>query len=238
MTERSLVILKRGINNYMFCIPILASNTEDAIKKMSIAARVADVLEVRLDLMESFDIPGIIMAAEKPVLITCRSVREGGKGKDRQGVIADHLLTAIESGADMVDLELSMPQEIRKRILKARGKSKIVISTHIHTGTPSTPELEKLFNMSNDEGADIVKIVTLANEWEDNLRVLELVGRAKKEGVKIISFCMGPLGRMSRVFSVLMGAYMTFASLGEGQESAVGQISVEKMKEFAGFFSV
>jgi 3-dehydroquinate dehydratase len=42
---------------------------------------------------------------------------------------------------------------------------------------------------------------------------------------------MGPMGRMSRVFSVPMGAYMTFASLEAGQESANGQIPVDKMKE-------
>ncbi len=82
-----------------------------------------------------------------------------------------------------------------------------------------------------------MKIVTMAREWDDNLRTLELVSRASKEGSGIISFCMGPLGRMSRVFSVLMGACMTFASLEEGQESASGQIPIDKMKQITGYFS-
>lgn len=212
----------------MFCVPIIASNTEEAIKKMARAARVADVLEVRLDLMDSFDIQRIVKAADKPVLITYRSVKEGGKGKDNP---ADHLIAGIKAGADLIDVELSMPQDSKKRILSFKGRSKVVVSTHIHSGTPPAPELEKLFNLSIEAGGDVVKIVTMANDWEDNLRTLELVNRARKENVKIISFCMGPMGRMSRVFSVPMGAYMTFASLESGQESANGQIPVDKMKE-------
>jgi 3-dehydroquinate dehydratase type I len=221
----------------MFCVPIIAPNTEEAIKKMSIAAKAADLLEVRLDLMDSFDVPHIVKEAEKPVLVTYRSVTEGGKGGDSSDAVAGHLISAIEAGADLVDVELSMSQETRKRILSVRGESKIVVSTHIHTGTPSSPELEKLLNKSIDAGADIVKIVTMAKEWEDNLRMLELVRRAGKKDVKIISFCMGPLGRMSRVFSVPMGAYMTFATLEAGQESASGQIPIDKMKEIMEFFT-
>jgi len=221
----------------MFCIPIIASNTDEAVKKMSSAGRLADVLEVRLDMMDSFDVRRIVKASEKPVIITYRSIREGGMGKDGQDKTAGHLISAIESGAEFVDVELSMDTVIRNRILSAAGKSEIIISTHIDAGTPSCDELEKIFTESIEAGGDIVKIVTMARGWEDNLRTLELVNRARKDNVRIISFCMGTLGRMSRVFSVLMGAYMTFASLEPGQESADGQMPVDKMKEITGFFS-
>ena len=221
----------------MFCIPIIAQNTEEAVGKMKRAAKVADVLEVRLDLMDSFDLKAIVSAAGKPVLITYRSLSEGGKGDAGPEKSADYLISAIEAGADLIDVELAMPPEIRDRVLRAAGKTKIVISTHITSGTPSGDVLEKIYTSSIAAGGDIVKIVTMAREREDNLRTLELVNRAKKDGVRIVSFCMGPLGRMSRVFSVFMGAYMTFASLEPGQESANGQIAIDKMKEIAGFFS-
>ena len=221
----------------MFCIPIIASKMEEAIRKMDLAAKVGDFLEVRLDLIESFDIPRLIKGAEKPIIITYRSVMEGGMGKDSPESVADHLLSAVEYGADFVDVELSMPLEIKNKILAAGGTSKFIISTHILAGTPSGVELEKILRESIEAGGDIVKIVTMAREWEDNFRILELITRAKTEDVKIISFCMGALGRMSRVFSVLMGAYMTFASLEAGQESAYGQIPIDKMKEITGLFS-
>jgi len=221
----------------MFCIPIIAKDTEEAIRKMGEAGKLADVLEIRLDLMDSFDLKAIVSAAGKPVLITYRSLSEGGKGDAGPEKYADYLISAIKEGAGLVDVELAMPPGIRNRILSAAGKKKIIISTHITSGTPSGDVLENIFVNSIAAGGDIVKIVTMAREWEDNLRILELVNRAKKEGVSIISFCMGPLGRMSRVFSVFMGAYMTFASLEPGQESANGQIAIDKMKEIAGFFS-
>jgi 3-dehydroquinate dehydratase type I len=187
--------------------------------------------------MDSFDIKAVISASEKPVLITYRSVDEGGNGKESPEKIAGYLISAIDAGADLVDVELSMPSGIRNSILSAGGKTKIIISTHITSGTPSGYELKKIYTSSIAAGGDIIKIVTMAREWEDNLRTLEIVSMAKRDGVKVVSFCMGPIGKISRVFSLFMGAYMTFASLVPGQESADGQIPIDKMKEITGFFS-
>ena len=80
-------------------------------------------------------------------------------------------------------------------------------------------------------GADIIKIVTHANTMTDNLRVLNLIPKAHERGIKIIAFCMGPFWIISRIFSHLMGGYMTFAALEGGEESADGQIPVMEMKK-------
>ena len=64
----------------MFCIPIIARNNEEALKKIPEAERFTDILELRLDLMEQFDLPELIQFATRPVLVTYRSVQEGGKG--------------------------------------------------------------------------------------------------------------------------------------------------------------
>jgi 3-dehydroquinate dehydratase type I len=67
---------------------------------------------------------------------------------------------------------------------------------------------------------------------------MELVPQAVDRALKIIAFCMGPMGRISRVFSHLMGAYVTFASLETGQESAAGQIPIQEMKKIIQYFSL
>jgi 3-dehydroquinate dehydratase type I len=64
----------------------------------------------------------------------------------------------------------------------------------------------------------------------DNLKVLDLIPKAQERGIRIIAFCMGRFGKISRIFSHLMGGYLTFASLEGGEESAPGQIPVEEMK--------
>jgi len=215
----------------MICVPIMARNNAGAIKKMSEVPSIADLMEIRLDVMESFDLKEIINAATKPVIVTYRSKKEGGGGLARYETRVRYLLNAIEAGADFVDIEFSMPQIYRQEIFQAGGASKLIISAHLHNKTPTRERLEDTFRRMTATGADVVKIITYAREPEDNLRVLGLIPLAKVFNVNVIAFCMGPVGRISRVFTLIMGGYLTFASLDEGQESASGQIPVRKMKQ-------
>ncbi len=215
----------------MFCIPIIGRNTEEALEKMVRAAPLADVLEIRLDLMERFDLNEIIKVAPKPLLVTYRSKREGGGGEENPESITDILLTAIQKGADFVDVEFSLPATGLKRIIQARGSADLILSTHIQDGTPSREKLEKIFRDMTNTGAGTIKIVTRAGTMMDNLRVLDLIPQARELGIKIIAFCMGPAGKISRVLSHVLGGYMTFASLEKGDETASGQIPITDMKK-------
>ncbi len=214
----------------MICIPVMARNNAEAINIITEAAPQADMLEIRLDVMESFELKEIIQAASKPVIITYRSKKEGGNGLAEYKTRVRYLISAIELGADFVDVEFSMPQIYRREIFQA-GSSKLILSTHLSNKTPSQENLEDTLRKMAATGADIVKIITYAGEPEDNLRVLGLIPLAKKLGIKIIAFCMGPAGRISRIFTLMMGGYLSFASLENGQESATGQIPIKKMKK-------
>ena len=220
----------------MLCIPIIAQDTEGAVNKISEAEKHADICEVRLDLMESFHLDQIINAAQKPVIVTYRSEKEGGKGAADPSETADLLIAVARENADYIDVELSMPSELRNKIIQNKGNSQIIISTHIMGNTPSNDELNILLENSIRANGDIVKIVTMANSHDDNLRMLDLVSRANTRGIKIIAFCMGAAGRMSRVFSLLMGGYLSFTSLETGEESAPGQIPVSEMKKLLEYF--
>lgn len=214
----------------MFCIPIMARHTEEALEKIEAASAWADLLELRLDLMETYDLRRMIQASGKPVLATYRSRSQGGKGSDDPGKSGEVVLNALEEGAGFVDMELRLPGEWQERIRKSRGDSKIVVSSHFFEDTPPPEDLNRVFQASVSASGDVIKIVTMAGEWEDILRVLELIPGARQQGIRIAAFCMGPMGRISRVLSHLMGGYLTFTSLGTGQESAAGQIPVEEMK--------
>ena len=215
----------------MICISIMAKNTDSALKRMAKADTLADMIEIRLDVMEEFDLNEIIKSATKPILVTYRSRREGGRGSAGYGTRMHLLSDAVEAGADYVDVEFKIPLEHRQRIFRNRGSSEIVVSLHLRNSTPSKDKLEALLKNMAATGADIVKIVTWARRWEDNLRILELIPKAQAIGIKIIAFCMGPLGRMSRIASPLMGGHITFASLESGEESASGQIPAPDMKK-------
>ncbi|MGD9034232.1 MAG: type I 3-dehydroquinate dehydratase [Desulfobacteraceae bacterium] len=220
----------------MFCIPILAKDTQEALEKIARANALADMLELRLDMMDTFDLHEMIQAASKPALVTYRSIKEGGKGTADHKTHASYLLAALEAGAEFVDVERSLPEKWRKKIFRAQGKSSIIISTHMTDNTPSKEELERIFGEMTTTGAHITKIVTHARSVVDNLRVLDLIPRAQERGIKIIAFCMGRFGRISRIFSHLMGGYVTFVSLEGGEESAAGQIPVGEMKKILDIF--
>ena len=221
----------------MLCIPVIAQDTEGAINKISEAEKHADVCEIRLDFMKAFNLPDIIKAATRPVIVTYRSKKEGGEGLHNPSRISEYLISAAEENAEYIDVELSMPPAFRNNIIQSKRTSNIIISTHLMY-TPSGEVLKNILDKSVRAGGDIVKIVTMADRMDDNLKILELVSAARKEKTDIIAFCMGPLGRMSRIFSLLMGGYLSFTSLEAGEESAPGQIPVNEMKQLLEYFSV
>lgn len=218
----------------MICIPIIAKHTGEACKKIARANPMADMLELRLDCMESFCLEDMLREAAKPVIATYRSQREGGSGSADYGAIAHYLFSAIDKGAAFMDVEYGMPLELRRRFVKRQGSFRVIISAHLLDGTPSRKRLVGLFREMAATGADIVKIVTLARAPEDNLRVLALIPMAQKLGVKIIALCMGPMGRISRIASPILGGHLTFASLEQGQESADGQMPIMHMRDILG----
>jgi 3-dehydroquinate dehydratase type I len=214
----------------MICIPILAKDNDIALEKMVKAEALADVLEIRLDVMESFNLEEIIRAKTRPLIITYRSKKEGGCGSLADEAQYRYLGNAIASGADYVDVEYRMPLEYRRSLLNNRGRTKIILSKHIRSGTPPQDALMELCCRMAASGAEIVKIVTRACEGEDNLRTINLIPYARKLGVEMIAFCMGPLGRISRLVSPLVGGHLTFCSLESGEESADGQLPAGEMK--------
>ena len=203
---------------------------------MAATAPLADMMEIRLDVMESFDLKDILEAASKPVMVTYRSKKEGGSGLSPYETRIRYLSRAVELGADFVDVEFNMPQIYRQEIFLAEGSSRLIISAHLSNNTPPREGLEDRVRKMAATGADIVKLVTYAREPEDNLRVLGLIPLARKLGVDIIAFCMGPAGRISRIFTLMMGGFLSFASLEEGQESAAGQIPISEMKKMLEMF--
>ena len=63
--------------NWKICVSILSKNTEDALKKMEEAKDFADLIEIRLDSMESFDLERLIKNSKLPLIVTFRSKKEG-----------------------------------------------------------------------------------------------------------------------------------------------------------------
>ena len=222
----------------MICIPVVAATQAEALRMIRESAHLADVLELRMDLLSDGNVKELIGAvrsssASVRILVTNRERETSCSSgeKERLGV----LLEAVSLGADFVDVELTTPpvwrEEIRAAIGAHGNRTKLIISHHDFRKTPALKTLIRLFNESVKAGADVVKIVTMARSPEDNLRVLSLIPYAGRRHREIIAFCMGEQGRISRVMAAMLGASFTFASLERGAESAAGQLTVREMKQ-------
>ncbi len=217
------------------CIPIMAENVESALRKMKRAFPVADILELRIDRIGDVNLKRLLERKKENILVTNRRKEEGGgfAGKEMERVAL--LREAASLGAGYVDIEagtdVALIHELKEAIRKSGQGTRLIVSHHDLRRTPGTRSLRKKLDECAAAGADIVKIVTSARAMEDNLRVLSLISAGRKKGVVVIAFCMGEMGRVSRVMAPLFGSFLTFASLDKGEESAPGQFTAEEMRK-------
>jgi 3-dehydroquinate dehydratase type I len=213
------------------CIPIIETTIKNALQAIKKANRVADLIELRVDFLKKPELTPLLKEKQRPFIITLRRKEEGGRyrgdEKGRMGVFNK----AIDLGTEYVDVEMKSDRSLLQNLIENKNGTKVILSFHDFRGTPSPTELKGLFDRMMQWGADVIKVVTFARSWEDNLTVLSLVPYASARRQKIVTFCMGEKGKMSRVFSPMMGAAWTYAALSEKQTSAPGQLTVEEIKE-------
>ena len=122
----------------------------------------------------------------------------------REDVRLRMLEDAAKSGADWIDLEHDACVDMIAPLREAGAK--VLLSWHSPAETPGRKILRAKLESMCKPGADALKIVTMAQSDEDNLRVLELIPLARKElGVDLIAFCMGPAGKMEQAGKPVSG---------------------------------
>ena len=188
----------------MICVSIGNNLIQDAIQDIYRANEEADMIELRLDKFQNLtekDLKTLINACLKPIICTCRKLEEGGFFKGTETKRIDLLKKAMKLKADYIDLEFSTRKTQKEKIYEynKKHKTKIILSKHFFGYTPEFDELKKLMMKMNKEKHDVLKIITKANTQEDSKIMYELLTEARKKGIKLIAFCMGPIGRDSRI---------------------------------------
>ncbi len=212
------------------CVPVVEVSPVRARSRYVRAARKGLWAELRLDYLDQPDLKKLFRTLPGPVIATNRPPAEGGRWsgneQDRQRLLEE----ALEWGVHALDVEFSAEEAWRREMYARRGKTRLILSWHDFTGTPESRTLTKQFHAMLDQEADILKLVTYAQTPEDNLRLLDLIPRARAAGWEIIAFCMGPLGKWSRMAAAFLGSFLTFAPFNPKQASAPGQATVDEMR--------
>ena len=228
----------------MICTTIQNKTAEQILQ----ALEQCEMAEIRLDscvlsARETED----VFTSDVPLVATCRiaevmrneaSLQElppQAREIKAMQIAEKRLVRAIEAGARYVDVEIEAPKQMSKRIRGAAHENGTVFirSYHDFEGTDSMEALKAMVEKCLYHGADMVKIVTTARSEADVERVMALYDMlpGESDAGGLVAFCMGDLGRSSRLECLKHGAPYTYAALTAEEAAAPGQWPADEMRK-------
>lgn len=193
-----------------------------ALPNLDILSVGADAVEIRVDLLKEplpdgrfSDIPSLKYVGEQvmllrqrtelPIIYTTRCTKENGRfPMDDPNLFYRYLERGIQWGCEYIDVELWLPEDIRRRLWERKGSSKIISAFHDFSGTFkwAAPEAEELFQ----KGAvysDVVKMIAYVNTMQENseLEYFRSTIQTKYPHPPLSGLNMGPMGQLSRALN-------------------------------------
>ena len=186
-----------------------------------------DMIEIRIDSLQNpYEYTDLLKKTHKPIILTCRPEREGGEWKESEEERILILKNMLEQPVQYVDIESDTFSKLSATLLPKYSYTKIICSFHDFQSVPNN--LEDKVQYINQLPCDIVKFAVLPAKISDNLRVLDCIKKITKP---CIAIAMGEIGEMSRILALAYGAFMTFAAIEKGKESAPGQLPASELAE-------
>ena len=126
-----------------------------------------------------------------------------------------------------MDIEIESVDQIEKAALQTFRPAKLIVSYHNYR---KTPPFGRMYRRLARLPLTAIKIATQVRQLQDNLRVLEFLKSHRNRGPKVIGIGMGPSGLPSRLLALRWGSLFTYASSGNHQGVASGQLPWEVMR--------
>ncbi|KAL6707967.1 hypothetical protein ACN47E_003641 [Coniothyrium glycines] len=193
-----------------------------ALPNLDILSVGADAIEIRVDLLEEPLPDGTVsktpslkyvgeqvmvlrQRTELPIIFTTRCTKENGRfPMDDPSLFYRYLARAIQWGCEYIDVELWLPEEIRKKLSENKACTKIISAFHDFSGAFkwTSPETQRLFELGAVYG-DIVKMYALVNSMQENyeLEYFRSTIQAKYPHPPFSGLNMGPMGQLSRTLN-------------------------------------
>ncbi|HET8840853.1 MAG TPA: type I 3-dehydroquinate dehydratase, partial [Ktedonobacteraceae bacterium] len=156
-----------------------------------------------------------------PLIITCRSPREGGLFKGTEAERLRILLQAIDAGCSYIDVEWDSALQLQRY---RQSRTLFIVSRHWHAQLPD--DLWTVYNQLREMG-DVVKLAGIATRLADILPVMDILSQAKGP---VIAIAMGQKGYLTRLLAPCFShCLLTYAALTPEAITAPGQLSVDEM---------
>lgn len=225
------------MNNGKICVSVCAETADELIQQIKRAEDLADVIEIRFDCLSKTEfnlldseqsekvfskiIDGTIK--DKNLIFTLRSKEQGGKRELSLEERHNFWGSAWDSWG--ADLEEDIFDDSYGWLYEPR-----ICSYHDFNGVPDN--LEEIYKrIKSTDLVDIIKIAVQTSDITNTIQVWKLLERAKSEKKQIIPIAMGESGKWMRILGLAHGAFMTYASLDSGSETAPGQVSARDLTE-------
>ncbi|KAH8156766.1 hypothetical protein CIB48_g11483 [Xylaria polymorpha] len=182
-----------------------------------------DAVELRVDLLKEplrdgafAQIPSLSYVGEQvmllrqrtelPIIYTTRCTRENGRfPMDDPNLFYEYLYRAIQWGVEYIDIEVWLPEDLRRKLYENRGNSHIMSAFHDFSGTFKWPSAyaQSVF-MKSCKYAHIVKMIAIINDHNDNFELEYFRSKMRAEHPTSPPFSglnMGETGQISRTFN-------------------------------------
>ncbi len=244
--------------NICIPVPVVTNEIHQLNKKIDEILKLGpNIIEFRLDYIKDIESLTLnflkellnLIGVKIPVILTFRKFSEGGKLDIIDKKRFDIINQVINLSPTYVDIEMDNDDEfLQNAIKKASNKNvKIIFSYHNFDKTPDyetvieilskfKAKFDKLtVNLEKSPSNYLIKLIFYAKNFEDNIIPLRICRELGTENQKIISFCMGELGILSRIFCLKAGSYLTYGSYKE--QTAPRQISIITIREILKYIS-
>ncbi|KAL2355661.1 type I 3-dehydroquinase-domain-containing protein [Cryomyces antarcticus] len=197
-------------------------NVHAALPNLDILSVGADAVELRVDLLKeplpdgSFSsVPSLKYIGEQvmllrqrtelPIIFTTRCTNENGRfPMDNPEIFYKYLHRAIQWGCEYIDVELWLPEAIRRSLAERKGHSTIISAFHDFSGTFkwTSPEAQDLYRSGAVYG-DVVKMIALVTTMQENyeLEYFRSTIQANYTHPPLSGLNMGPMGQLSRALN-------------------------------------
>jgi 3-dehydroquinate dehydratase-1 len=195
-----------------------------ALSNLDILTVGADAVELRVDLLKESQVDGVdgsipslkyvgeqVMLlrqrTELPLIFTTRCTRENGKfPMDDPNVFYKYLNRAIQWGVEYIDVELWLPEDIRRKLAEIKGSSRIISAYHDFSGELkwTSDRARELFKEGSKYG-DIVKMIKIIGSMSENysLQVFRSSIESQPGQLPLSAVNMGQLGQLSRALNTV-----------------------------------
>jgi 3-dehydroquinate dehydratase / shikimate dehydrogenase len=217
------------------CVSVCAKTTSELIEQIKRADKFADVIEIRFDCLNHSEFDDFLRRFNRKsysslFLTTIRAAEQGGNQSlslsQRESFWLDKHVFEF---SDLADIEEDISAQSLKEIRGDNVLAKFIKSAHDFNGVPG--DLSKIYERLNATNCDVIKLAVHAEDICDAIPIWNLLKRAKSEKKDFIPIAMGEAGKWTRILGLAHGAFMTYASLDSGSETAPGQISAADLRD-------